>query len=120
MAKIKKIHISDMYCTSCGKKGIPVARTMGQTREAGHLKKLYCIFCKKDTNHAEVRQYGKYTVDIFNKEFQTGRFVNGEKKTIEELETCHNEDCMACINGKCWNSQGNIACQERKRVYINE
>ena len=54
------ISISEMYCTECEKKGIDIPRKVGKEREAGHLKSLYCINCKKVTNHAEVRPFGKY------------------------------------------------------------
>ena len=31
------------YCTECGNRGIPVLRKAGQSKEPGHLKKLYCF-----------------------------------------------------------------------------
>ena len=65
---------SEFYCVFCGKKGIPVFRKAGQGREAGHLKKLYCLNCNRETNHAEVRPYGKYNLSDFYKEFTWGNF----------------------------------------------
>ena len=47
--------ISRMFCCNCGKEGVPIGRKAGHYREAGHLKKLYCIYCGKEWNHAEVR-----------------------------------------------------------------
>ena len=65
---------SDFYCTICGNKGIPVVRNSARNRESGHLKVLYCMFCKQDTNHAEVRQSGSYTYEDFRFEFLHGNF----------------------------------------------
>ena len=73
------ISISEMYCTECGKKGIDIPRKVGKEREAGHLKSLYCINCKKVTNHAEVRPFGKYNKEDFLIEFENGNFKNGER-----------------------------------------
>ena len=69
------ISISEMYCTECGKKGIDIPRKVGKEREAGHLKSLYCINCKKVTNHAEVRPFGKYNKEDFLIEFENGKKV---------------------------------------------
>lgn len=49
--------ISDFYCTCCGNKGMPIPRKMSRQREEGHLKKMYCIHCKRDTNHLEFRGF---------------------------------------------------------------
>lgn len=64
---------SDFYCTQCGNIGIPVWRTR-DLRESGHLKDLYCIFCKEVASHAEVRTSGSYTHDHFRIEFENGNF----------------------------------------------
>lgn len=72
--------MSDMYCTCCGKKNIPIPRKRGQEREPGHLKKMYCIHCKKTVNMVEVKDFGSgYTVDDFMWEFSNGNFKNGER-----------------------------------------
>lgn len=49
--------INTFRCTECGKEGIPISRDQGRQREMGHLKKLYCIYCKKETNHIETRDF---------------------------------------------------------------
>lgn len=49
--------ISNFKCTVCGKEGIPIGRRQSRQREFGHLKKLYCIHCKKETNHVEIRGF---------------------------------------------------------------
>ena len=72
----QQITLSDFYCTKCGKKGLPIARRVGSQREAGHLKKLYCIYCKEEVNHAEVRPFGDYNYEDFLVEFRNGNFDN--------------------------------------------
>lgn len=73
-------YISDFYCTKCGNRGIPLARTLYQQREAGHLKKLYCYCCKEDVNFVEIRPNSSYTKKDFDIEFTEGNFINGERK----------------------------------------
>ena len=70
----RNITLSDFYCTKCGMKGIPVFRTIGQEREPGHLKKLFCLNCQEETNAAEVRFNSKYTLDDFWIEYEGGNF----------------------------------------------
>lgn len=75
------ITISDFYCTQCGNKGLPVVRTSKKVREPGHLKKLYCPQCKIQTNHVEVRPFGKYNYEDFQIEFIHGNFdEEGQRK----------------------------------------
>lgn len=68
--------ISKFYCTKCGCEGIPIFRKGNQRREAGHLKKIYCLNCQKEVNHVEVTEdlCGSYTVDDFIKEFEEKNF----------------------------------------------
>ena len=65
--------ISDLYCTCCGVKGIPVPRKSSKQRESGHLKKIYCLKCKAETNHVEVRAFD-YDKEDFIKDFNEGKF----------------------------------------------
>lgn len=65
--------ISEFYCTCCGTKGIPVPRKSSKQREQGHLKKLYCLKCKEQTNHAEVRPFD-YDKEDFLKDLSEGKF----------------------------------------------
>jgi hypothetical protein len=77
-----KMTTSDMYCTQCGEKGIPIQRRIGKEREPGHLKKMYCINCKKAVNMVEVKNIGsKYTYEDFKLEFENGYFdTEGKRK----------------------------------------
>ena len=90
----------DFYCTQCGQKGLPVCRN-GRMRETGHLKKLFCLNCGCETNHAECISGTKYDREIFVQEFNDGNFNSDgvrilslsewkAKHNIEEV--CEDED----------------------------
>ena len=66
--------LSDFYCTQCGNKGIPCWRKNGHKREVGHLKKLWCPSCGKETNCVECASDSRYTYEIFLKEFESNNF----------------------------------------------
>lgn len=74
--------MSEFYCTQCGNRGIPVHRRKGKFREAGHLKKLFCLYCGKEQNHVEIRpMIGEYTYEDFRIEFENGNFTpEGQRK----------------------------------------
>ena len=67
--------LSDFYCTECGHKNFPIIRA-GKAREAGHLKKLYCIHCKREVNHYEC--YSTIDVEKFKRKFKNGDFKNDD------------------------------------------
>lgn len=48
------INTSDMICPECGR-NFPIIRAASKTREKGHIKDLYCPFCKKDQKFREIR-----------------------------------------------------------------
>lgn len=75
MANNRFITDHEFYCTQCGTKGLPVVRKKGAEREPGHLKKLFCLKCQKETNHAECIPNSKYTHDDFIREFEAGNFT---------------------------------------------
>jgi len=66
---------SEFYCTQCGSRGIPVLRKCGNEREAGHLKKLFCLKCQKEVNHVECKPLTKYTHEDFLIEFEEKNFT---------------------------------------------
>lgn len=104
---------SQFFCTKCGKEGIPVNRKKGQERSSGHLKKLYCLYCGEETNHAEIREVGDYTYEDFKEEFDLGRFIEGNRVSINELIECSNKKCPFNINGYCWNANKTYDCGHR-------
>ena len=69
----------EFYCTECGSRGIPVQRKIGQEREAGHLKILYCLKCKKEVNHVECKPWTKYNYDDFLIEMKYHNFKDGNR-----------------------------------------
>ena len=72
---MEKMTRSDMYCTQCGKKNIPIQRKPGSQREPGHLKKMWCIYCGKEVNMVEVRDFGTgYTKEDFYWEYENNNF----------------------------------------------
>lgn len=78
---IRHVLLNDFYCTRCGNKGIPVFRIVGQEREPGHLKKLFCLNCQDEINMVEVRSVGKYNLEDFWIEYEYGNFdENGNRK----------------------------------------
>ena len=70
----RKGKVSNFYCTFCGQKGMPVVRQKGKEREDGHLKKLYCVYCKQERNMVEVKEGGRHTYETFINEFGHGNF----------------------------------------------
>ena len=106
---------SRFFCTHCGKEGIPVIRKKGQERKSGHLKKLYCLYCKDEYNHVEIKTAGDYSYEDFLEEFNAGRFVDGNRSTIEELMGCSKIDCPYNKNGKCWNSNNSANCPHQPK-----
>lgn len=115
MAKNQAIFKSDFYCTCCGKQGIPIARKIGKQREAGHLKKLFCLNCQKETNHVEIRPFGSYQYEDFKEEYDLGRFIDGNRIPVADLMSCSKIDCTYNRHGKCWNSNYSYECPYRPK-----
>ena len=63
----------NFYCIKCGNRGIPLQRRKSLTKEKFHRKKLYCIYCKEEVNHAEVKN--DYEVQEFKEAFINGYFL---------------------------------------------
>lgn len=82
----------EFYCTKCGRKGLPVCRN-GRMRETGHLKKLFCLGCGCETNHAECIPGTKYDKDVFFQEYNDGNF---------------NEDGLRILSLSAWKAKNNI------------
>lgn len=54
---IRECVTHNFYCSVCRRRGIPVARVRTQLRGYHHQKRLYCIYCKRVTNHYETRLF---------------------------------------------------------------
>ena len=65
---------NELYCVICGSRGFTIPRKRGAERESGHLKKLFCLHCQKETNHAECRPWTKYNYNDFLAEYRGGNF----------------------------------------------
>lgn len=77
-----KTEFSTFYCTNCGNKVYSLPRPCNALREPGHLKNLYCQYCKQVYNCVEIRQFGKYTYEDFLSEFEGKNFNDeGARKT---------------------------------------
>lgn len=107
--------ISEFYCTQCGKKTIPIARICTHQRAAGHLKNLYCPWCRKENNCVEIRPgIGSYTYETFKLEFTLGRYrADGTKERTCDLPKCSRE-CKYCQDGVCWNTNCSYECNKRR------
>ena len=77
------------------------------------MKNLYCIYCKKENNHVEIRDKGQYTEEDFKLEFNLGRFVNGKRIEINNLMKCSNTECKYNLDGNCWNANYSYNCNHR-------
>ena len=78
---------SNFYCVQCGQRGLDIWRKKGAEREAGHLKKLYCLHCKKETNHIEIKEFSQnYTYDDFITEFEYGNFSEEGNRKVSYSE----------------------------------
>ena len=88
MAKNKLTSASEFYCIKCGKKGIPIPRKKGAEREAGHLKRIYCIYCKQEWNHIECKPFSHYDYEDFLIEQKYNNFdKDGNRKmSYKELK----------------------------------
>ena len=85
---------STFYCTKCGNRGLPVIRRSGAEREAGHLKKLYCLNCKEETNHVECKEFTHYNKADFEFERQYGNFDENQNRILDYglfRDKMHNE-----------------------------
>lgn len=78
-----KLETNDFFCTRCGRQGIPIARRPGHGREAGHLKKIFCLHCKQEVNFCEIKPFAtKYTYDDFVLEFENGNFDDNGNRIL--------------------------------------
>ena len=71
----RAVTYSTFYCTECANK-ISLPRLKSKQREKQHLKNIYCIKCKYQVNHYEVRDcdndfiFEEFLQQVKNKEFR--------------------------------------------------
>ena len=95
------------------KKECQFKEKLDKKEKHGHLKKLYCIYCQRETNHAEIREIGGYNEEDFKQEYNLGRFIDGNRIATKDLSDCSYTNCEYNINGKCWNSNFSNDCGHR-------
>lgn len=110
---------SRFFCTQCGNEGIPVQRKQGQERSSGHLKKLYCIYCKEEVNHVEIKENDNYTYEDFREEYELGRFKEGNRENLNDLIVCNCDTCPFNKDGKCWNANYTYDCPHRPALEVD-
>lgn len=88
MAKIgrHKLNFNDFYCLLCGKKSFTLPRKDSKRKEKYHRKKLYCLNCRCEVNHIELKSDAE--VYEFKKAFEEGVFT---AEALESKEMCENE-----------------------------
>ena len=59
--KANNYNISYFICPECNK-SFPLPRPKSLKRNKGHIKDLYCFYCKKDVKANEVRNKDYYVI----------------------------------------------------------
>lgn len=80
MAKGTPFDIHDFYCLNCGRRNLPLARSRSLQHKGGHRKNLYCIYCKKEVNHIEIRT--QQEKDEFLENFNKGLYKEEAEESI--------------------------------------
>jgi len=102
----RNIVFSDFYCTKCGNKVLSLPRQKGKERLAGHLKNLYCPFCKEEHNCCEIKQFSKYdyidfvTEMVYNNFTEDGQRKMSYGKLKQEINNGTRERKKALFNGR--------------------
>lgn len=73
---------NEFYCIKCAKKGFPITRVKGKERKAGHLKKIFCLYCNQEVNHVECKPFSHYTKHDFELEKKYGNFDNEQNRIM--------------------------------------
>lgn len=61
------------YCPKCGQKMMDLQRGTNKTKEKHHRKRLWCPWCKEETNSVECRNDNE--VYEFKREFEAGFYI---------------------------------------------
>ena len=62
------------FCCKCANEGIPIARRSSHKHGAFHKKKLWCLNCKDEINHIEIRSSEE--IDTFLNNFKNGVYAS--------------------------------------------
>ena len=81
----KDIFDNEFYCLQCGQKGLPIIRNKGFLKEKFHRKKLYCIHCKIEVNHIEVKNLEEREEFLTN--FRKGAYIDEAEKSISYVRS---------------------------------
>lgn len=71
----------DFYCLNCGRRGIPIQRSLNHLKGKNHRKKLYCMYCKTEVNHIEITTPAELTK--FQNDFKSGVYEDEAKASID-------------------------------------
>lgn len=75
---------SDFYCLKCATK-TALPRKMSRMREKGHFKKIYCITCREEINHLEVREFDvDFSIEKLKKDIENGVYSEANKGIKEK------------------------------------
>lgn len=75
---------SQFYCLKCANK-TALPRKMSRMREKGHYKKIYCIGCKEEINHLEVREFDlDFSIDKLKEDISNGVYEDVNKGIEKE------------------------------------
>ena len=87
MAKFgrQKMNFNDFYCLLCGKKSFTLPRKDCKRKEKFHRKKLYCLNCRCEVNHIELKSDAE--VYEFKQAFEDGLY---KEEALESREVCNN------------------------------
>lgn len=66
---------SNYICLECGNI-FPLMRDLGAQKQLYHRRRLYCVNCKKNTIHLEVRDIDRLKAEL--------EFINKEQMTKDE------------------------------------
>lgn len=78
MSKKKRSTISNFICPECGLE-FPIPRKIGQQREKGHIKDLYCPICNK------IQKFTEYTYKQSYKTLE-GEIIEEKKKPLTDFK----------------------------------
>jgi hypothetical protein len=80
----RAVTYSNFYCTQCTNK-ISLPRKNSKQRERNHLKNIYCIKCKEEVNHYEVRSCDHdFVFDVFAEKVAAREFKTKKGDAVIE------------------------------------